>query len=267
MSLTVTSWNVNSIKARLPNVLDWLKENKPDVACLQELKCQDENVPRMELEDLGYNVETVGQKSYNGVALLSRLPIEEVALRALPALDGLGEDDDQARYIEAVVAAGTGPVRVACLYAPNGNPAPGPKFDYKLAWLKRLNAHAAKLLKLEEPVILAGDYNVIPRDVDVHEPEKWKEDALFLPESRDALYAIRWLGYADAFEQADGRAHQYTFWDYQGGAWARGHGIRIDHLLLSPKAADALEGVEIDKAARGKEKASDHAPITATFDL
>lgn len=266
MSLTVTSWNVNSIKARLPNVLDWLRENKPDVACLQELKCQDESFPRMEVEDLGYNVETVGQKSYNGVALLSRLPIEDVALKALPKLDD-GDEDEQARYIEAVISAESGPVRVASLYLPNGNPAPGPKYDYKLSWMKRLHARAAALLELEEPVILAGDYNVIPREVDAQEPEKWLDDALFRPESRDALYAIRWLGYADAFEQADGRAHQYTFWDYQGGAWARGNGIRIDHLLCSPKAADALEGVTIDKDARGKEKASDHTPITATFAL
>lgn len=266
MSLTVTSWNVNSIKARLPNVLDWLRENKPDVACLQELKCLEENFPAMEIEDLGYNIALAGQKSYNGVALLSRLPIEEVALKALPKLDK-DDEDEQARYIEAVVAAGSGPVRIASIYLPNGNPAPGPKFDYKLSWMKRLHAHAAGLLDLEQPVILAGDYNVIPRSVDAHEPEKWLDDALFRPESRDALYAIRWLGYADAFEQADGRAHQYTFWDYQGGAWQRGNGIRIDHLLLSPQAADALTGVEIDKSARGKEKASDHTPITATFEL
>lgn len=266
MGLTVTSWNVNSIKARLPNVLDWLKENKPDVACLQELKCQEDSFPAMEIEDLGYNIALAGQKSYNGVALLSRLPIEEVALKALPRLDE-SDEDEQARYIEAVIAAETGPVRVASLYLPNGNPAPGPKYDYKLAWMKRLHAHAAALLALEEAVILAGDYNVIPREVDVQEPEKWKTDALFLPQTLDAFYALRWLGYADAFEQADGRAHQYTFWDYQGGAWQRGNGIRIDHLLLSPKAADALEGVEIDKAARGKEKASDHTPITGTFAL
>lgn len=267
MTLTVTSWNVNSIKARLPNVLDWLRENKPDVACLQELKTVAENFPRLEIEDLGYNVELVGQKSYNGVAILSRRPIEDVAARALPALDGLGGDDEQARYIEAVISADSGPVRVASIYLPNGNPAPGLKFDYKLAWMKRLHAHAAGLLKLEEPVILAGDYNVIPRSVDAQEPEKWLEDALFRPESRDALYALRWLGYADAFEQADGRAHQYTFWDYQGGAWQRGNGIRIDHLLCSPKAADALKGVSIDKDARGREKASDHTPITGTFEL
>lgn len=265
MTLSITSWNVNSIKARLPNVIEWLKEAAPDVACLQELKCVDEAFPRLEIEDLGYNVVTVGQKTYNGVALLSRKPIEEVALRGLPLPEG--EEDDQARYVEAVIAAETGPVRIASLYLPNGNPAPGPKFDYKLSWMKRLQTRALELLALEEPVILAGDYNVIPRNSDVHDPARWEGDALFRPETHDAFYALRWLGYSDAFEQADGRAHQYTFWDYQAGAWPKNNGIRIDHLLLSPRAADALEGVEIDKGPRGKEKASDHTPITGRFTL
>ncbi|PWE17138.1 exodeoxyribonuclease III [Marinicauda salina] len=263
MSFSVASWNVNSIKARLPNVADWLKAHGPDVACLQEIKCLDEAFPREAFEDLGYNVETVGQKTYNGVALISKRPIEEVALRALPG----GEDDDQARYIECVVGTDSGAARVASLYLPNGNPAPGPKFDYKLAWMKRLRDHADALLAYEEPTILAGDYNVIPREVDVHDPEAWADDALFRPESRDAFSAIKWLGWADAFEQVDGRADQYTFWDYQRGAWPKNHGIRIDHLLVSPQAADRLKSVEIDRDARGAEKASDHAPITATFDL
>ena len=263
MSLSVASWNVNSIKARLPNVIAWLKAAEPDVVCLQEIKCQDEGFPREDIEALGYNVETVGQKSYNGVAVLSKRPIDEVALIALPG----EEDDDQARYIEAVIGAGDGVVRVASLYLPNGNPAPGAKFDYKLAWMKRLRARAAELLAYEEPVVLAGDYNVIPRDSDVHDPAAWQGDALIRPESRDAFAAIKWLGYADAFEQADGRAGQYTFWDYQGGAWRKDHGIRIDHLLLSPQAADALESVEIDKAPRGQDKASDHTPIVGRFAL
>ena len=265
MTLSVTSWNVNSIKARLPNVVEWLKEAAPDVACLQELKCVDEAFPRLEIEDLGYNVETVGQKTYNGVALLSKRPIEEVALRGLPLPEG--EEDEQSRYIEAVIAAESGPVRIACLYLPNGNPAPGPKYDYKLSWMKRLHDRAQELLALEEPVILAGDYNVIPRNADVHDPARWEGDALFRPETHDAFYALRWLGYSDAFEQADGRAHQYTFWDYQAGAWPKNNGVRIDHLLLSPRAADALESVEIDKGPRGKEKASDHTPITGHFAL
>ncbi len=263
MSLSVASWNVNSIKARLPNVIAWLKGAEPDMVCLQEIKCQDEGFPREDIEALGYNVETVGQKSYNGVALLSKRPIDEVALIALPG----EEDDDQARYIEAVIGAGDGVVRVASLYLPNGNPAPGAKFDYKLAWMKRLRARAAELLAYEEPVVLAGDYNVIPRDSDVHDPAAWQGDALIRPESRDAFAAIKWLGYADAFEQADGRAGQYTFWDYQGGAWRKDHGIRIDHLLLSPQAADALENVEIDKDPRGQDKASDHTPIVGRFAL
>lgn len=263
MSLSIASWNVNSIKARLPNVLDWLKEAAPDVACLQEIKTIDDGFPRLEIEALGYNIETVGQKSYNGVALLSKRPIEEVALRALPG----DEDDEQARYIEAVIGLDEGVVRVASIYLPNGNPAQGPKFDYKIAWMKRLHARAAELLTYEEPVVLAGDYNVIPYDTDVHDPAAWEGDALTRPESRDAFNALKWLGYTEGFEQIDGRAHQYTFWDYQGGAWPKNNGIRIDHLLLSPQAADRLEAVDIDKGPRGKEKASDHTPIIGRFTL
>ncbi len=263
MSLSVASWNVNSVKARLPNVISWLKEANPDVVCLQEIKCQDEAFPRLELEDLGYNVETVGQKSYNGVALLSKRPIEDIALTALPGDD----EDEQARYIEAVISLDQGVARIASIYLPNGNPAPGPKYDYKLKWMERLRARAAELLTFEEPVILAGDYNVIPRDSDVHDPAAWEGDALTRDPSRDAFAAIKWLGYADAFEQVDGRAHQYTFWDYQAGAWQKNNGIRIDHLLLSPQAADRLDAVEIDKAPRGQEKASDHTPIIGRFSL
>ena len=263
MSLSVASWNVNSIKARLPNVIDWLKQAGPDIACLQEIKCQDDGFPRDEIEDLGYNVETAGQKSYNGVALLSKRHIDEVTLRALPGDD----EDDQARYIEAVISLDEGVARIASIYLPNGNPAPGDKFDYKLKWMERLRTRASELLTFEEPVILAGDYNIIPRDSDVHDPAAWEGDALIRSDSRDAFAAIKWLGYADAFEQADGRANQYTFWDYQRGAWQKDHGIRIDHLLLSPQAADALEKVEIDKGPRGQEKASDHTPIVGRFTL
>ncbi|MHA6289185.1 exodeoxyribonuclease III [Maricaulis sp. CAU 1757] len=262
MSLTVASWNVNSVKARLPNVLDWLSEAKPDVVCLQEIKTVDETFPRLEIEALGYNVETHGQKSYNGVALLSRLPIEEVRT-GLP-----GDDtDEQARYIEAVIAADSGPVRIASIYLPNGNPAPGPKYDYKLAWMERLRRHAAGLLALEEANILAGDYNIIPRDSDCWDPDVWADDALALPTSRAAFRAIKWLGYSDAFEQVDGRGHQYTFYDYQAGRWQKGHGIRIDHLLCSPQAADRLKAIEIHSKTRGLPKASDHIPIVGSFDL
>lgn len=262
MPLTVASWNVNSIKARLPNVLAWLEEAKPDVVCLQEIKTVDEGFPRLEIESLGYNVETHGQKSYNGVAILSRYPIEECTAR-LPG----AEDDEQARYLEAVISAETGPVRVATIYLPNGNPAPGPKYDYKLAWMERLYSHAQKLLAYEEPLILAGDYNCIPRDSDCWDPAVWASDALALPATRAAFKKLKWLGLTEAFEQVDGRGHQYTFYDYQGGAWQKGHGIRIDHLLLSPQAADTLESVEIHRKTRGETKASDHIPIVGHFAL
>lgn len=262
MTLTLASWNVNSVKARLANVLDWLREARPDVVCLQEIKTVDEGFPRLEIEELGYNVETHGQKSYNGVAILSRLPVEE----AIPRLPG-DDEDEQARYLEAVISAESGPVRVASIYLPNGNPAPGPKYDYKLAWMDRLRRHAEGLLKLEEPLILAGDYNVIPRDSDCWDPAVWAEDALARPESRAAFRALKWLGLTEAFEQVDNRGHQYTFYDYQGGAWQKGNGIRIDHLLCSPQAADRLKAIDIHRKTRGETKASDHIPIVGTFDL
>ncbi|WP_417491475.1 exodeoxyribonuclease III [Maricaulis sp.] len=262
MTLTLASWNVNSIKARLPNVLDWLTEAKPDIVCLQEIKTVDEGFPREEIERLGYNIITHGQKTYNGVAILSKFPIEET----LPGLPG-DDEDEQARYLEAVISAPNGPVRVASIYLPNGNPAPGPKYDYKLAWMDRLARHAEALLKLEEPLILAGDYNVIPRDSDCWDAEVWETDALALPQSRAAFDRFKWLGLTEAFEQLDGRAHQYTFYDYQAGRWNKGQGIRIDHLLCSPQAADHLESIEIHKKTRGEPKASDHIPIVGTFSL
>lgn len=260
--MQIATWNVNSVKARLANVTDWLREASPDVVCLQEIKTVDEDFPREAIEDLGYNVETHGQKTYNGVALLSKFPIEET-LRGLPGDDA----DDHARYIECVISHDSGPVRVASIYLPNGNPAPGPKYDYKLAWMRRLKRHAAELLAYEERLILAGDYNIIPRDSDVHDPAAWAGDALILPQSRAAFREILNLGFTDAFMQADGKGHQYTFWDYQRGAWQKDHGIRIDHLLLSPQAADHLKSVEICKPVRGKEKASDHVPVVGTFDF
>ena len=177
------------------------------------------------------------------------------------------EDDDHARYLEAVITADSGPVRIASIYLPNGNPAPGPKYDYKLGWMERLRRRAKDLLAFEEPVILAGDYNTIPRDSDCWDPAVWEGDALMLPQTRAAFRAIKWLGYADAFEQVDGRGHQYTFYDYQAGRWQKGHGIRIDHLLCSPQAADRLEAVDIHRKTRGETKASDHIPILGRFDL
>jgi exodeoxyribonuclease III len=259
--MKIATWNVNSIKARLDTVLTWFEEARPDVACLQELKCVDEAFPREAFERLDYNVETHGQKTYNGVALLSRLPLQDVT-RGLPG----GESDEQSRYIEAVVQAPT-PVRVGCLYAPNGNPIGTEKFAYKLAWLRRLQEHARELLELEEPLVLCGDYNVIPEPEDADKPESWVTDALFTPEARAEFRALKWLGLTDAYKQADGRPNVYTFWDYQMGAFRRNHGIRIDHHLLSPQAADRLIGVEIHKETRGWEKPSDHVPVVIELEL
>ena len=261
MTLSIAAWNVNSILARLPTALAVLKELDADVVCLQELKCEDHRFPRMEIEDLGYNVETFGQKTYNGVAILSKHRIED-AVRGVP-----GYAHEQSRYIEALIAAPKGPVRVASLYAPNGNPVGTEKFSFKLDFMAALTAHARATLKLEEPFVIAGDYNVIPRDEDCWDPAVWRGDALFQPESKAAYRRILNLGFIDAYMQADGRAHEYTFWDYQAGAWQKGHGIRIDHLMCSPQAADHLESVAITRDARAKDKPSDHVPIAASFSL
>jgi len=254
--MKIATWNVNSIKARLEPALAWLKEAAPDVVCLQEIKTVDENFPREAFEALGYNCAVHGQKSYNGVAILSKRPMEEVT----PRLDG-DEADDHARYLEAVIAGDHGVVRVASIYAPNGNPWPGPKFDYKLAWLERLRLHAKRLLAHEEPVVLMGDYNIIPEDKDAAKPKAWVKDALFQPESKAALRRIENLGYTDAFRALHAGAGHYTFWDYFG-SWERNNGIRIDHILLSPQAADRLKACTIDKPVRGaSEKPSDHVPV------
>lgn len=255
--MKIATFNINGVKARLPRLLEWLEEFDPDVACLQEIKSIDENFPRMEFEDKGWHIETHGQKAFNGVALISKHPIEDIK-RGLPILpDGEGEDDEQARYIEATIKG----VRVASIYLPNGNPRPGPKFDYKLSWMKRLIAHAEKLLDSEMPVVLAGDYNVIPKDEDCHNPEAWVDDALTQPESRAALRSIINLGYTDALRQILPRGAAYTYWDFQRGAWQKDHGIRIDHLLLSAQAVDRLKDCKVDRIPRGKEKSSDHTPI------
>ena len=259
--MRIASWNVNSINARLETVTRWFREAAPDVACLQEIKCVDEAFPREVFESLGYNVQVHGQKSYNGVALLSKTPLEDVR-RGLPGDDG----DDHARYLEAVVS-GPRPVRVASIYLPNGNPIGTEKFTYKLAWMDRLRRHARALLDFEEPLALLGDYNVIPEPADCDNPPSWTQDALFQPESRAAWRSLRWLGLTDAYLQADGRPNVYTFWDYQAGAWRRDHGIRIDHALLSPQAADRLRGFEIHRDVRGWDKPSDHVPIVAELEL
>lgn len=259
--MRLATWNVNSVNARLETVVRWFEEARPDVACLQEIKCIDEKFPAEAFERLGYNVEVLGQKTYNGVALLSLTPLEDVR-RGLPG----DESDEQARYIEAVVS-GPRPVRVGGLYLPNGNPVNTEKFDYKLAWMGRLHRHAQDLLTLEEPLALMGDYNVIPEPRDAENPEKWADDALFQPSSREAFRALKWLGLSDAYLQADGAAGAYTFWDYQAGAWPRNHGIRIDHALLSPQAADRLRGCEIHRDVRGWDKPSDHVPLVIDLDL
>ena len=259
--MRLATWNVNSIKARLEHVLGWFEETAPDVAVLQEIKCVDEKFPAEAFERLGYNVAVHGQKTYTGVAMLSKTPLEDVR-RGLPGDDG----DEQARYIEAVVSGPT-PVRVAGIYLPNGNPIGTEKFAYKLAWMERLRRHATELLRYEEPLVIAGDYNVIPRPDDADKPEGWLGDALFQPESRAAYRALQNLGLTDAFMQVDGGAGAYTFWDYQAGAWPRNHGIRIDHALLSPQAADRLAGVEIHRDVRGRDKPSDHVPVVVELTL
>jgi exodeoxyribonuclease-3 len=259
--MKIATWNVNSVNARLDTVLKWFEAERPDVACLQEIKCVDEKFPAEAFERLGYNVAVHGQKTYNGVALLSRTPLEDVR-RGLPG----DPADEQARYLEAVIS-GPKPVRVASIYLPNGNPIGTEKFAYKLAWFARLQAHAKDLLALEEPLALAGDYNVIPGPADADKPEGWLGDALFQPESRGAYRALQWLGFTDAYAAMDGTPGGYTFWDYQAGAWPRDHGIRIDHVLLSPLAADALRGFVIHRDVRGWEKPSDHVPVVAELEI
>ncbi|ACG78384.1 exodeoxyribonuclease III [Phenylobacterium zucineum HLK1] len=258
--MRIATWNVNSINARLETVVRWFEAAQPDVACLQEIKCVDEKFPAEPFERLGYNLAIHGQKTYNGVALLSKRPLEDVT-RGLPEGDG----DEHARYIEAVVS-GPQPVRVASIYLPNGNPVGTEKFAYKLAWMGRLHRHAQNLLKLEEPLVLAGDYNVIPEPRDAEFPKNWEDDALFQPQSRAAFRALKNLGLTEAYLQADGAPGAYTFWDYQAGAWQRNNGIRIDHALLSPQAADLLRGVTIHRDVRGWEKPSDHVPLVVELD-
>lgn len=254
--MKIASWNINGVKARLETVLKWLEEEQPDVACFQEIKSVDENFPRTPFEELGYNLETHGQKGFNGVAILSKRPFEEVN-RRLPG----DEEDEQARYIEAVIAGDNEPIRVGCLYLPNGNPVETEKFPYKLRWMDRLHKHAEKQLEKEEAFLLVGDYNVIPEPEDAKKPEAWVGDALFRPESRQRFRALLNLGFTEAVRATNSQAGTYTFWDYQAGAWQRDNGIRIDHLLLSPEAARIMQGVGIDKHVRGWEKPSDHVPV------
>jgi exodeoxyribonuclease-3 len=260
--MKIATFNINGIKARVNALSDWLNEAKPDVALLQEIKSVDEGFPSQLFEDMGYHVHTHGQKGFNGVAILSRHLLEDVKI-GLPG----DPEDEQARWIEATVMGERQAVRGCGLYLPNGNPAPGPKYDYKLAWMARMEKHARDLLALEMPVVLAGDYNVIPQAEDAAKPDSWLEDALFRPETRAAFRRILNLGYTEAFRaRVQGPGH-YSFWDYQAGAWQRNNGIRIDHLLLSPQAADLMRDVQIDKDIRGREKPSDHVPVWIELDL
>jgi exodeoxyribonuclease-3 len=255
--MKIASFNVNGIRSRLPRLIEWLDEAAPDVVCLQELKCDDDSFPLKEIAAAGYGAIWHGQKGFNGVAILAKGadPIER--RRGLPG----DPDDTHSRYLEAEVAD----VVIGCLYLPNGNPQPGPKFDYKLAWMERLIAHGEELLAAERPTILTGDYNVIPTDEDTFSVRAMAHDALMQPESRSAFRRLLHQGWTDAIRARHPTGRLYTFWDYQAGAWARDAGFRIDHLLLSPQLADRLRDAGVDKEARGREKSSDHTPVWAIF--
>ena len=260
--MLIATWNVNSVRQRLDSLQAWLKERDPDIVCLQEIKCQDDAFPREPLEAMGYNVAVHGQKTFNGVALLSKLPFDEVA----PGLIG-DESDVQARFLEALVSTKTGVVRVVSLYLPNGNPAPGDKYDYKIKWMDRLLKFSRERMKLEEPLVLAGDYNVIPTPADARRPEAWVNDALFLPQTRQKFRELANLGLTDAIRAVSDDPGLYSFWDYQAGSWPKNDGIRIDHLLLSPQAADRLVDAGIDKHVRSWDKPSDHVPVWIDLDI
>ena len=250
--MRIATFNVNGVNGRLPVLLRWLDQARPDVVCLQELKAPQEKFPEPAIREAGYGAIWHGQKSWNGVAILARGAEPVETRRGLPD----DPDDSHSRYIEAAVDG----ILVGCLYLPNGNPAPGPKFDYKLGWFERLIAHAAELLALGEPVVLAGDYNVMPTDLDVYAPERWRDDALFRPEVRDAFNRLTAQGWTDALRARHPGERIYTFWDYFRNRWARDAGLRIDHLLLSPSVADRLVAAGVDRDVRGWDKASDHAP-------
>ncbi|MBN7786601.1 exodeoxyribonuclease III [Ponticoccus gilvus] len=267
--MKIATFNINGIKARIGALTDWLDEAQPDVVLCQEIKSVDEAFPREAFEDRGYNVETHGQKGFNGVAILSKLPLEDVT-RGLPGDDS----DEQARWIEATVVGDSHAVRLCGLYLPNGNPvefdAEGKplrdgKYGYKLDWMDRLEARARALMAAEMPAMMAGDYNVIPQAEDAAKPQSWETDALYLPQTRAAFRRILNLGFTEAFRaRVQGPGH-YSFWDYQAGAWNRNNGIRIDHLLLTPQAADLMTDCVIDKEVRGREKPSDHVPVWVTL--
>jgi exodeoxyribonuclease-3 len=257
--MKIATFNVNGIKSRLPHLLEWLAREQPDVACLQELKSLDEGFPAAAIRDAGYGAIWKGQRSWNGVAILARGTDPVEVRRELPGDPG----DDHSRYLEAAVEG----VLVACLYLPNGNPQPGPKFDYKLAWFERLIAHAATLVDCGHPVVMAGDYNVVPTDADIYDPKSWRKDALLQPETRALYERLLAQGWTDAIRQRYPGEPVYTFWDYFRQHWQRNAGLRIDHLLLNRQLAPALVGAGVDSWVRGLEKASDHAPTWVTLDL
>jgi exodeoxyribonuclease-3 len=256
--MKVATFNINNINRRLPNLLAWLRSARPDVVCLQELKATDGEFPAFAIERAGYHAVWRGQKAWNGVAILSRKAEPVLTRTALPG----DANDHEARYIEAAVSG----IIIACIYAPNGNPQPGPKFDYKLAWLKRLRSHAAKVLKQGLPVVLAGDYNVAPEGLDIYPTRSWDKDALIQPKSRAAFAALVAQGWTDAIRTLHPEAPMYTFWDYKRNRWPRDAGLRLDHLLLSPQLAPRLAKANVDRKVRGEDGASDHAPAWIVLD-
>ena len=260
-TVKIASFNINGIKARANALMAWLREAQPDVALLQEIKSVNENFPSELFKDLGYNLAVNGQKSFNGVAILSKLPIEDIVTR-LPG----DSEDDQARWLEVTIV-GNQAIRMCNLYLPNGNPTPGPKYDYKLSWMRRLHEKAKELIDSEIPAFMAGDYNIIPQAEDAANIGAWEQDALFLPESRAEFRKILNLGFTDAFRAQHNSSGHYSFWDYQAGAWDRDDGIRIDHFLLTPQCADLLKTCQIDKHIRSREKPSDHVPIWIELDV
>ena len=251
------SWNVNSIKIRIDTVLEWLIDKNIDVLALQEIKCEDQNFPYEKFEEKGYFSEVVGQKSYNGVGIISKMPIK-IKNKSLPFSE---EENNQARYLEAEIDG----FNFASIYLPNGNPINTPKFEYKIMWMKCLIQHTKNLLKNESPIILAGDFNVIPEDRDCWEPSLWIDDALAIKEIRALFRTLKYIGYHDSFRILNPQAVEWSFWDYQGGAWNKDNGIRIDHLLMNSFAIDKLKKCNIDKSPRGKNKPSDHVPIWCEF--